>query len=264
MILRKTPTISIVVPSLNQGQFIARTLESILTQDYAASQILVMDGGSTDDTISVLQNYADRIEWTSEPDNGQSNAINKGFRKCTGDIVCWLNSDDLLEPGSLRAVAEYFGAHESADWLFGRCRIIDQDDQPARSLVEAYKTSWARLANKRSALLVLNYIPQPATFWRRSAMERVGELDETLYYAMDYDYWLRLSKVSPVHFLDRYLAKFRVHRDSKSLRGARQQLAEACRVATIHGAGPLRSFHAAHDLATLMAYRLRYNAGAGA
>ncbi len=251
--------LSVVVPSLNQGHFIRRTLDSILDQSIENLEVIVVDGGSGDDTLEVLRGYGERITWTSEPDRGQSDAINKGLRRARGEIVCYLNSDDLFEPGALRAVLDHFAAHPGTQWLFGRCRIIDGAGAPIRSLVDTYKTLWARFVRLRASLLVLNYIPQPATFWRASATAQVGLIDESLYYAMDYDLWLRLSTLGRPAFLDRYLASFRIHDGSKSLNGARKQLAEACDVAQRHGAGALLPLHRAHDRATLLAYGSRYD-----
>jgi glycosyltransferase involved in cell wall biosynthesis len=252
-------TVSVVVPSLNQGHFIAETIDSILAQEGVEVEVIVMDGGSTDSTLDVLRGYGERIAWVSEPDSGQSDAINKGLRRARGEIVCYLNSDDVFEPGALAQVAAYFAAHDEADWLFGRCRMIDGDGAPVRSLVDRYKTFWARYARSRATLLILNYVPQPATFWRASAMQSVGPIDERLHYAMDYDLWLRLSDLGPPGYIDRYLASFRIHGGSKSLNGARKLLAEGCDVARVHGARALLPLHRAHDWATLFVYGARYN-----
>jgi glycosyltransferase involved in cell wall biosynthesis len=246
--------ISIVVPSLNQGHFIAQTLDSILDQGLPDVEVIVVDGGSTDSTVDILKGYGDRISWTSEPDRGQSDAINKGLQRARGEIVCYLNSDDILEPGSLSLVARYFIDYPDAAWLFGRCRIIDSEGRPIRSLIEQYKSAWGKYARSRHSLFVLNYVPQPATFWRKSAMQLVGQIDESLYYSMDYDLWLRLSNVSAPGFIDAYLASFRIHGGSKTSNGARESLAEACEVARRRGARNLVPFHRAHDWATYATY----------
>jgi len=256
-------TLSVVVPSLNQGHFIGETLDSILNQSGAEVEVIVVDGGSTDGTLDVLRGYGSRIAWTSERDGGQSEAINKGLRAARGEIVCYLNSDDIFEPGALAHVAGYFDRHQDVAWAFGRCRIIDARGAQTRSLVEGYKTAWARYARGRGSLLVLNYIPQPATFWRASAMARVGPLDESLHYAMDYDFWLRLATLGAPGFIDRYLASFRLHDGSKTLNGARKQLAEACGIAKAHGAGLSLPLHRMHDWATLLTYNARYDQAIG-
>jgi glycosyltransferase involved in cell wall biosynthesis len=207
-----------------------------------------------------LRSYGSRISWTSEPDDGQSQAINKGLRAARGLILCFLNSDDIFEPGCLARVANYFYMHDNLAWAFGRCRIIDEHGAQTRNLVELYKAAWGRYARGRASLLVLNYIPQPATFWRASAMARVGAIDESLQYAMDYDFWLRLSTLlGAPGFIDCYLAGFRLHGGSKSLNGARTQLAEACEVARAHGARLSLPLHRAHDWATLLTYGTRYD-----
>jgi glycosyltransferase involved in cell wall biosynthesis len=254
------PLISVVVPSLNQGHFIRETLDSIVTQSGPPAEIIVVDGGSTDGTLDVLRSYGSRISWTSELDRGQSDAINKGLRRARGGIVCYLNSDDVFEPDSLVTVADYFARRDSVEWAFGRCRIIDERGVQMRTFVERYKAAWGRYARGRHSLLILNYIPQPATFWRASAMARVGSIDESLHYAMDYDYWLRLATLlGAPGYIDRHLAAFRLHEGSKTLNGAREQLAEACGVARANGASLSLLLHRAHDWATLITYRARYN-----
>jgi glycosyltransferase involved in cell wall biosynthesis len=250
--------ISVIVPSLNQGTYIGETLDSIIDQDRPDVEVIVVDGGSTDSTLEVLRSYGDRIAWTSEPDRGQSDAINKGLQRARGDILCYLNSDDVLEPGSLSLVTRYFVDHPDSAWLFGRCRIIDASGRPTRALVEKYKAAWGRYARSRLSLSVLNYIPQPATFWRASAMQVVGPIDESLYYAMDYDLWLRLSHVSVPGFIDAYLASFRLHEASKTSKGARESLAEACDVARCRGYRTLVPLHRAHDWVTLATYTTCY------
>lgn len=255
------PTVSVVVPSLNQGHFIRETLDSILSQDYPGLEVIVVDGGSTDDTREVLAGYGDRLSWTSEKDTGQSNAINKGLARASGEIVCFLNSDDLFTPGSLHAVGTYFAKHPSVQWLTGACRIIDENGRPIRAFIDAYKALWRRFAMSRWTLLVLNYIPQPATFWRRSAMLDVGLIDESLHWAMDYDYWLRLSKLGRPANLPQCLASFRIHSSSKSATNVRSQFDEGVELARIHG-GPLVAWlNRIHQRVALWIYQILYGQG---
>lgn len=209
------PKISIVTPSLNQGEFIEETVLSVLSQNYPSLEYLVMDGGSSDDTLKVLEKYSDRIKWVSEADKGQTNAINKGLRLTDGAIVGYLNADDTLLPGSLWKVAEAFTRHPDAMWAVGKCRIVDWQNNEIRKPITSYKNlllKWGGFP----LLVVTNYISQPSTFWRRDALETVGFLDESLHYVMDYDYWLRLySRYSPV-FIPEYLATFKIHPSSKT------------------------------------------------
>lgn len=209
------PRISIITPSLNQGRFIRGTIESVLSQNYPNLEYLVMDGGSSDNTLDVLSSYSGRVKWVSENDKGQTHAINKGLRMATGDIVAYLNADDLLLPGSLLKVARVFMDNPDALWATGKCRIIDDNDREIRGWLTAYKNFWLR-PHSHSAFLVMDYISQPATFWRADALTRLGSLDESLHYVMDYDYFLRLYAESPPVFIPEYLAAFRLHVESKT------------------------------------------------
>lgn len=248
--------ISIITPSFNQGSFIERTIESVLSQrgDFEL-EYLVVDGGSTDATLSVLRRYEGRLRWVSEPDRGQCDAINKGLRMTSGDVVGWLNSDDLYEPGALESVA---GAlRGGARWCFGGCRIIDQDDREIRRAITRYKTAQARRHGLRR-LLGRNYISQPATFFRRDLIAQVGPVDEALHFSMDYDLWLRFARVAPPVFIPRPLAAFRWHGASKT--GARYRTGawEAFRVACGHARGLERLAlpgHLARYVAQVATYR---------
>jgi glycosyltransferase involved in cell wall biosynthesis len=209
------PRISIITPSLNQGRFIRRTIESVLSQNYPNLEYLVMDGGSSDNTLDVLNSYSGRVKWVSENDKGQTHAINKGLRMATGDIVAYLNADDLLLPDSLLKVARAFMDNPNVLWVTGKCRIISDNDREIRRWLTAYKNFWLRIRS-HSVFLVMDYISQPATFWRADALTRLGFLDESLHYVMDYDYWLRLYAESPPVFIPEYLAAFRLHVASKT------------------------------------------------
>lgn len=212
--------ISIVTPSFNQAEFIERTIRSVLDQDAGGRAAFdldyaVVDGGSTDGTVDILRRYQGRLSWTSEPDRGQVDAINKGMRAATGDIVGWVNSDDVLWPGALARVAEAFADHPEAEWLHGQCEIIDRFDRPMRRWVRAYKHFRARrhsLAN----LLTENYVSQMTAFWRRPVLDEIGYLDDSLRLAFDYDLWLRLARRGPPLYLDDVLAGFRWYETSKS------------------------------------------------
>lgn len=174
-----------------------------------------MDGGSSDTTLDVLKQYSDQVIWTSEKDNGQANAINKGLRMSSGEIVTYLNADDLLLPGSLFKAAQFFTTHPTIMWITGQCRNIDKDNREIRRLITLYKNLWLRFHN-RFSLLITDYISQPATFWRAAILEELGYLDEDLHYAMDYEFWLRLYAKYPPVFIPEYLAAFRIHPQSKN------------------------------------------------
>jgi len=210
------PLVSIVTPSLNQGAFVERTMESVLSQsgDFDV-EYLVQDGGSTDGTLAILERHRDRISLVVEPDEGQADAINRGFRRARGEILGWLNSDDLLRPGAVQAAVEAFRAAPAALWLHGRCDIVDEADRIVRRPIAAYKDLRAR-RHRMDRLLVENYVSQMTVFWRRSLQDQVGLLDPSLRYTFDYDLWLRFAAVAPPLYLTRTLAAFRWHVASKS------------------------------------------------
>lgn len=213
--MKKYPRISIVTPSFEQGDFIEETILSVLSQEYPDLEYLVMDGGSSDATLNVLKKYSGKITWCSEPDQGQAHAINKGLRRATGSIIGYLNADDLLLPGALRKMAEAFMGNSQNWWVTGKCRIVDEENREIRKPITVYKNALLRW-NSFPFLLMTNYISQPATFWRREALDAIGYLDERLRYVMDYEYWLRLYSKGPPIFIPEYLAAFKIHRDSKT------------------------------------------------
>jgi glycosyltransferase involved in cell wall biosynthesis len=248
------PKISVITPSLNQGGFIQQTIESVLGQGYPSLEYIVIDGGSTDDTLEVLRRYQGRLRWISEPDTGQANAINKGLRLTSGEIVAYLNSDDLYLPGALQTVGKFFAAHPQAAWLSGRCITLDADCRPTRKLITAYKNFWLGLRSY-TVLQVLNYISQPATFWRRSTTDELGLLDERLHYTMDYEYWLRIGRRYPLHSLPQPLAAFRLYAGSKSGSTARKQFDEQYRVASnYHPSAFLLQLHRLHNRLSVATY----------
>lgn len=201
--------ISIIIPSFRHARFIQRTIDSVLSQNVEV-EILVLDGGSDDGTIEILRSYGDRIDWVSQPDRGQSSAINKGLRRARGQILAYLNSDDVYWPGALERVIAFFEEHTEADVVYGPATHIDIDDQE----IEPYPTEpW-----DFDRLLDTCFICQPATFWRRSVHEQFGYFDEDLHFAMDYEFWLRVGTHKPFHYLDRSpLASTRLHDDAKTI-----------------------------------------------
>jgi glycosyltransferase involved in cell wall biosynthesis len=213
--MQQLPRISIITPSYNQGPFIERTIRSVLDQDYPDLEYFVVDGGSSDSTVDILKRYETRLSWVSEKDRGQTDAINKGIRKATGDVIAYLNSDDVYAPGALLRIGEFFRDHPDAMWATGRCRIIDEQDQEVRGAITAYKNFLLRHF-RYSVLLVTNPVSQPATFWRRRLMDDVGLFNENEHLVMDYDYWLRIGRKYPLAVIEEYLAGFRVYPTSKT------------------------------------------------
>lgn len=203
--------ITVVTPSYNQAEFLERSILSVLSQGYLNLEYIVIDGGSTDGSVEIIKKYEDRLDyWISEPDRGQAHAINKGFKKSTGEILAWLNSDDTYESGALLAVGEYFKEHQTVDIVYGNSSYIDRKDQFLSSIV-------GTPFNGRALLYEGVTIEQAATFWRRYAFFQVGMLDEDLYFSMDYDLWLRFAKADmKFSYVPVKLANFRRHESSKT------------------------------------------------
>lgn len=207
--------ISVITPSFNQGAFLERTLNSVLDQrgDFELEHIVV-DGASTDNSLDILRRYGSRLKTVSEPDKGQSDALNKGFRLATGDVFGWLNSDDTYEPGALAVVADEWKRKPFA-WCFGNCRTIDGQDREIRRWITRYK-EWHSRRYSFKRLLSCNFLSQPSIFVSRKAIDEAGDIDVALRYAMDYEFFLRLARLSDPVYIDRYLANFRWHGGSKS------------------------------------------------
>ncbi len=204
------PLVSIVTPSFNQARFLGRTIDSVLSQDYPHVEYIVIDGGSTDGSVDVLRGYGDRVAWVSEPDRGQSDAINKGFARCRGEVRAYLNSDDVLRPGAVRTAVEHFRRHPQWDLVYGNADLIDADDGG----LGPYPTA----AYDFEHLLQNCFICQPAAFWRARIAEAVGPFDARLHYAMDLDYWLRIDRAGgQIAHVPEVLAASRVYPQTKTL-----------------------------------------------
>jgi glycosyltransferase involved in cell wall biosynthesis len=230
------PSLTIVTPCLNARGTIELALESVRNQDYAGElDHLVVDGGSTDGTLEVLE-AAPGVRFVSEPDRGLSDAVNKGIRMARGEIIGWLNADDVYMPGALTRAGSAFATRPDAEWVTGRCLIIDADGEEIRRPVTAYKDFFLRRYSFRLHLMQ-NFVSCPSTFVRRSAFDAVGLLDERFRYSMDYDLWLRLARRSEPVVIDEPLAAFRMAEGSLSMSGFDRQFAEHVQNAREHGAG---------------------------
>lgn len=214
--------ISIVMPSLNMVDYIERSIRSVVQQDYDDIELFIKDGGSTDGTVEIIkyyaQQYASIIKWTSSKDRGQADAINIGMRKVNGDILTYINADDIYKKGALKKVANFFMKNPMIMWAYGKADIIDSDDKQIRKWITAYKNFWLNNYSYQN-LLVLNYISQMACFFRKEAFEEVGNFDISQHYVMDYDYWLRLGAKYKAGVINEYLASFRIVPNTKSSTG---------------------------------------------
>ncbi len=223
--------ISLITPSYNQAAFIGRTIDSVLSQrgDFALDY-KVIDGGSTDATVEILRSYGDRLRWVSERDDGQVDAINKGLRGTTGDVVGWVNSDDVLLPDALAKVTTAFLEHPTVEWVHGRCRMIDEHDRTMRSWISAYKHHRCRHHSFHN-LLTENYVSQMTAFWRRAVHDEIGYLDPAIDLSFDYDLFLRLAQRGDPIYLEDEIACFRMYETSKSGAGFAAQLDQAAKIA---------------------------------
>lgn len=221
--------ISVITPSYQQGEFIERTIQSVLSQDCGDAQLdyVVMDGGSKDQTVDILKRYAHQLTWQSERDNGQTHAVNKGLQTTSGDIIGWLNSDDIYYPDTIKKVCAYFAEHPDVDVLYGNANFIDKDDK----VLSLYPTESWDITRFTSRC----FISQPATFFRRRTVINHGYLDEQLHYCMDYEYWLRLGlQGARFAYLPDILAATRIYAETKTSSGYLQANLEAISMVTKH------------------------------
>jgi glycosyltransferase involved in cell wall biosynthesis len=222
------PSIAVVMPSFEQGGFIERSIDSVVAQGDVVSEFVVCDGGSTDGTVDVLECRRDVLEYVSEPDGGQASAVNKAIGKTSGDVIAWLNSDDVYYPGALDAVATVFAHHPELDWVFFASDHIGPDDQ---FIEPYYNRPWDAAAFRDSC-----FICQPGCFFRRSLILRVGPLDESLRYCMDYELWFRMSKVHAGVYVPVVTSGSRLHPETKTLGQRTKVLQETVdMLARLHG-----------------------------
>jgi glycosyltransferase involved in cell wall biosynthesis len=209
------PRISIVTPSFNQGEFLERTILSVLNQNYSNLEFIIIDGGSTDGSVEIIKKYEHYLAyWVSENDNGQSDAINKGFQKSTGEILAWLNSDDVYLSNTLYSIAEVFRKRKSVEIVYGNRYIIDEHDNV---ISERRVTHYSAFMVTLGVLYGGFGVYQPASFWRRGTHEKVGGVDISLKFCMDTDLFIRFAlSNSRFKFLREYLTAFRIHSSSKT------------------------------------------------
>lgn len=220
------PLVSVVTPSLNQGQYIEEAIQSVLAQDYPRVEHIVVDGGSSDETLEILRRFP-HLRWLSEPDDGQASAINKGFHMASGEIFAWLNADDYYLSGAVTAAVEMIRV-TGCGLVHGGWRQVDEDGTVIRDVAPLE-------FDYRRQLEDVNAVCQPGSFFTRDAYWAVGGVDETYQYAMDYELWLKLGARFPVRHVDRIQAAYRYHTSSKSTASYAAFVPETLRASRSHG-----------------------------
>ena len=205
------PLFSIITPSFNQVRYLESTIRSVLDQDYPNIEYIIVDGGSEDGSVEVIRRFSDRLAWwVSEKDRGQTDAINKGFARANGEILAWLNSDDTYEPHAITEAVGFLQSRPEVGLVYGDANFIDENGCFIGRFPAA-QTDYRRL---RQGFV---HVPQQAAFWRADLWRKVGPLDPSFYFAMDYDLWTRLAALAPVEYTARLWANFRLHTQGKTI-----------------------------------------------
>lgn len=203
------PLVSIITPSFNQGEYIEETIQSVLAQDYGNIEYVIVDGGSKDNTLRIIKKYSDRLKWISKKDEGQSDAIMKGIEMTSGEIIYWLNSDDVILPGVVKDVVEKFRENPKLNLVYGKSYFVDQCGRIIGNVPsEPYEYE---------SFAYIDYIPQPSAFFKREDYKKVGGLEKKYHYAMDYDLFYRLAKLIKPFYANKYMSCYRLHTDSKTV-----------------------------------------------
>lgn len=218
--------ISIITPTLNQAQFIEDTIISVLTQNFNNFEHIIIDGGSTDGTVEILKNY-EHLKWVSEKDTGQSNAINKGFRMASGDIIAWINSDDYYDKGIFSPVSDFFESHKDCHFLYGDITYIDEH----RKFLTSLKGANLTLGNLVNCP---DIVRQPSCFWRKDILYDIGFLNEKLHLVMDFDFFLRIGLKYKYYYIERNISNFRHYKTNKTNRLLKRQAVELFSVLLKH------------------------------
>ena len=201
--------VTIITPSYNQGDYIERTILSVLNQSYKAIEYIIFDSCSTDNTMNIVNKYKDKLKVFVEKDKGQTDAINKGFRMASGDIIGWINSDDELLPDCVEKVVNAFKSNENIGIVYGDTILIDQNNNKIGD-AKCPNINLNKLLNTNSSVI------QPGSFYKKDLVQKVGYLNDKLSYVMDFDLWIKLLKISNAYYIPQYLSEFRFHDSSKT------------------------------------------------
>lgn len=203
--------VSIITPSFNQAPFLEATIRSVLEQDYPSLEYIIVDGGSTDGSLEIIQKYSNRLSWwVSEKDKGQTDAINKGFSHAHGDVLAWLNSDDTYNPGAVSAAEKVLEMNPKHGLVYGDANFIDENG----NILGSFPAAQTDLGRLRRGFV---HIPQQSAFFRADLWKQVGPLDPSFYFAMDYDLWVRIASNAPMLYTHQLWANFRLHSQGKTV-----------------------------------------------
>ncbi len=241
--MTESPLVSIITPSFNQARYLESTINSVLGQDYPRIEYIIVDGGSTDGSVDVIQKYAGRLAWwVSEQDKGQTDAINKGFNRATGEILAWLNSDDTYNPGAIGQAVKYLIENPEVGLVYADCNFIDEDSQ----VIGKFNAAQTDLRRLREGYV---HIPQQTMFFRAKYWKELGPLDPSFYFAMDYDLWARIAARAPLKYLaGKTWANFRLHTSGKTVAADDRCWPEMLRVHYRDGGGFFSIIMAKHYL----------------
>jgi|AntRauTorckE6833_2_1112554.scaffolds.fasta_scaffold04717_7 glycosyltransferase involved in cell wall biosynthesis len=210
--------ISIVIPTYNCGQYLEKAILSVLNQPYENKELIVIDGNSTDNTLEILEKYKDRLKWVLEKDSGQAEAINKGFKMSSGEIVTWLNADDYYEPVIFNYIAKEFNEDKNIVLVYGNCRNVDKKRKEIKINFPPEEVSVKKLISNG------NYIYQPSSFYLKKTLREIGFINENLNYWMEYDLYIKLLKKGSGKYIDRILSNFMIREDQKSNKKNREKM----------------------------------------
>lgn len=247
----KSPLISIVIPSYNKVKYIEKTLQSIVTQKNASFEVIIQDGGSTDGTLDIIKKYAKKyanlISYVSKKDDGQLDAINTGIKKAKGDIITFINTDDVFESGVFECVAGHYIENPDALWFAGKGIVIDENDSEIAKIATLYKSFLLSL-NSNFYLLVTNYLMQPSVFLTKKALKKYGPFTGTKFAVMEYDMWLKIGKDQMPVVINKVLTKFRFEKDTKTSTNSKSLLTEDEKIVKKYTKNNfILFFHVAHN-----------------
>ncbi|RPI85826.1 MAG: glycosyltransferase [Chloroflexi bacterium] len=209
--LPENPKVSVITPSFNQGRFLEASIQSVLKQDYPNIEYIIVDGGSKDESVEIIRKYQDKLAWwVSEKDRGHADALNKGFSHATGEILAWLNSDDIYHPGAVSEAVALLKEHPDVGMVYGDANLID-DESNLIGKFPSKQTSYKQML--RGSV----HIPQATTFFRTDLYRQISPLSLTLFFGFDYDFWVRLAKISKLLYVPRLWADFRIHQSGKTV-----------------------------------------------